>query len=103
MRILVEWTIRTKCPGDEKDYRIPGSSIGGLDEQASRKWLTGEVPVEANPNNPAAPWYQFGIVKDPLRQVVIRQEWTGYADYIGRPVLRTICLLLPFSDLAKRS
>ena len=105
MSILAEWAILTKYPGDAKDYRILASNGGGLDAQEYhaliRKWLTGEVPFEGTIYNPAAPWYQFGMESNPLRQVVLRQEWTGYVDFRNRPVLITTCLLLPFKDLAE--
>lgn len=103
--IYANWAVLTKIPGDVKDYRILSNSRGDLSPQAYytviRRWLSGEMPKEASQYNPADPWFQFGIETVPvLRQVVLRQEWTGYGDASSRPVQKTICLLLPFNDLA---
>ena len=102
--ILVEWAVMAKMPGAQGEYSVLASSKGGLDRQAYkniiRKWLTGEMPTEANSYNPAAPWYLFGVEEDPLRLVALRQEWCGYADSSNRPVRRTTCLMLPYAEIA---
>jgi len=101
---LAEWAMMAKMPGAQGDYSVLASSKGGLDSRAYknliRKWLTGEMPTEANSYNPSEPWYLFGVEQDPLRVVVLRQEWSGYSDSSNRPVRRTTCLMLPYAEIA---
>ena len=102
----VDWVILTKHPEDTKDYQVLACSGGGFYADSYykyiNKWMTGEIPSGISSSSPAAPWYQFGIIKEPERQqVVLQQKWTGYSDYRGRPVLMTVCLMLPFNELAK--
>lgn len=99
------WLIMSKQQGDVEDYRVLAGSVSNdLHWDAKLKgWMTGEVPLEGNWIDPGTPWFQFPVeaLDGMLTQVVMRQDWTDYYDASGRPVLNTICLLLPFEILVK--
>lgn len=103
-KIYVDWAIQTKQPKDTQDYRVLACSAGDLDADAYdkliRKWMTGEVPLDSTYYNPAAPWYQFGIEKNPQQIILIKQEWAGYGDFTNRPALKSTCLLIPYKKMA---
>jgi len=105
MSTQVEWGIVTKFPGDEKDYRLLASSQTRDPDQnyftMIRELSVGELLYESNHRWAGAPRYIFGIVENPLRQIIIEQKWTGYGDRHNRPAQIMTCLLIPFEDLAQ--
>lgn len=104
-KMKISWAIQTKHPGDSQDYRVLACSKGNMNADTYdfliRKWMTGEVPLDNTSYNPAAPWYQFGIEEEGEQIVLIKQIWAGYGDFTNRPVLESICLLIPFEKLAE--
>ncbi|HQA29532.1 MAG TPA: hypothetical protein PLA02_10010 [Brevefilum fermentans] len=101
----LDWGIVTKIPGDVNDYRVLASSrdtAPAVNYYALvRDWLVGELPFQPDVFVPGAPWYLFGIINNPLRQVIIEQKWTDYGDRHNRPVQQITCLLIPFSNLSE--
>jgi hypothetical protein len=107
MNLSYEWAIKTKRQGGARDYRVLGRTPGEISEQdfgaIFRALSIGELPDEADPYNPPAPWLAFGFFAGPQTHYLacVRYDWTALRDAGNRPVSYASCLCLPFKQVAQ--
>jgi hypothetical protein len=101
LEIIGQASVKSKRPGDTRDYRVIASSNGHLtdEEFASvfREFSVGTMSFPASSQGEKPPWVTIGpfVRSEQRRLAIIRQDWTDWQDDAGRPVAAQCCLSLP--------
>ncbi|MEJ7654929.1 MAG: hypothetical protein WKH64_17135 [Chloroflexia bacterium] len=99
------FAVRTKKPGDSRDYRVLAMGGGELTpeayEELYRRLSVGSLGLDPPPAPGAAPWITCGPYGsgESTMIAVVRQEWTEVRDRDSRSVSAATCLALPYSAL----
>jgi hypothetical protein len=107
MTVYANWSILSKYPDDENDYRIISSSKEQIEGKKVfpliRQWMVGELPYQAADPLSGAPRYICGIEKTLSLLIITEQNWTAYSDSSGRPVQQYTSLFIPFQNAAEHA
>lgn len=112
-KVVAEYAVKSKRPGDVRDYHIMVSGCKQLSEgdfeEIFKRSSVGTMPLPAYSQNSdnRPPWFTFGSylkAKSDLYVTAVRQEWTDQQDGRGdRRIAALSCLCVPYDALARVS